>query len=204
MRLHKKKLYAGLLGFLLLGIAGMASAETMYVTDKLRLGLYAGAGASGERLELLGSGMALEILGREGNFARVRSEKGNEGWVKSAFLVSDKPAILVVEELTQHNADLMTRNEGLEAALKTEKDALTEQAETLKQTEDRLAAVQKELSALTGDGRNVFQRIIDDPALLIWSGALIFVFLILGAYLGHASYERKVRKRFYGFELDSP
>jgi SH3 domain protein len=73
-------------------MAGLAAAETAYVTDKLRLGVHTAADTSDRAFTNLDSGDALEVLERRGSYARVRLEDGREGWVRRVFLVSDEPA----------------------------------------------------------------------------------------------------------------
>jgi SH3 domain protein len=90
---------------MLLGSAA-AAADTAYVTDSLRLGLYAERDASGSPSQNLVSGTALEVLERTQGYARVRTAGGSEGWVKSAYLVEEKPAQLRVAELESELATL--------------------------------------------------------------------------------------------------
>ena len=83
---------------LLLGALQAASAETAYVTDILRLGLHEAQDTSDRPFQTLVSGAELEVLQRVTNFAEVRTTDGRQGWVKSAYLVTDKPAQLIVAE----------------------------------------------------------------------------------------------------------
>ena len=74
------------------GSATSASAETLYVTDILRLGLHHAEDTSDQPFENLVSGAPLEIIEKKSNFAHVRTADGQEGWVKSAYLVAEKPS----------------------------------------------------------------------------------------------------------------
>ena len=76
----------------------LAVAETAYVTDNLRLGLHAAEDTSDRAFRFLESGQPMEILVRDRNYANVRLPDGTEGWVKSAYLVDEKPAKLIVAE----------------------------------------------------------------------------------------------------------
>jgi SH3 domain protein len=86
--------------------ASLAGAESAYVTDSLRLAVYAAADGSGDPIENLSSGAAVEVLERDTNYTRVRTAAGHEGWVKTAFLVTGKPARARVAELEAEIADL--------------------------------------------------------------------------------------------------
>ena len=112
-----------ILGFLaLLPLAAMA--DTAYVTDNLRLGLYEAADTSGRPFRMLDSGQAMEILSRDRNYANARMPDGVEGWLKSAYLVSEKPAKLIV-------AETMAERDSLAAELEELKLAFTEPAATI-------------------------------------------------------------------------
>ena len=95
-----------LLAIALCGCAALAAADTVYVTDSLRLGLHAASDTSDRPFETLVSGAALEVLERATNYTRVRTSDGQEGWVKSAYLVEQKPAQLRVAELEAELAAL--------------------------------------------------------------------------------------------------
>jgi hypothetical protein len=77
----------------------LAAAEIVYVTDSLRLGLHHADDTSDAPFQNLLSGAALEVLERTSNFAHVRTEDGQEGWVKTTYLVAQKPAVRRVAEL---------------------------------------------------------------------------------------------------------
>ena len=67
-----------------------AAAETAYVTDSLRLGLHHAEDTSDSPFQNLVSGAALEVLERTPSYAHVRTAEGQEGWVKSAYLVAQE------------------------------------------------------------------------------------------------------------------
>jgi SH3 domain protein len=85
--------------FALLAVCSSSQAETMYVTDKLILGVYANSEGSGQQIRIVRSGAQLEVMERVGRYAKVLTEEGEEGWVKSQYLVSQAPAVLRVEDL---------------------------------------------------------------------------------------------------------
>ncbi len=81
-----------------------AAAQTAYVTDTLQLGLHQASDTSDRPFRNLDSGQELEILSRTTYYANVRLPDGTLGWVKTGFLVNDKPAKLIVAE-TRAEAD---------------------------------------------------------------------------------------------------
>ena len=89
----------------------LATAQTAYGTDNLRLGLYEAEDTSGRPMRMLDSGQAMEILSRNRNYANVQLPDATEGWVKAAYLVADKPAKLIVAEITAERDSLVAELE---------------------------------------------------------------------------------------------
>lgn len=120
--------------WVLLGLLALtpltAFGDTAYVTDNLRLGLHQAPDTSDRAFRYLDSGQEMEILTRDRNYANVRLPDASEGWVKAAYLVDDKPAKLIVAEIT------------------AERDALTAELEETKQA---FAAPAATIEALRGD-----------------------------------------------------
>jgi len=78
-------------------------AETAYVTDRLLAAVYRDKAQDSTVLEVLPTGAALTVLSRDGDFARVRTASGIVGWVDVNYLMSEKPAQLVLMELEAEN-----------------------------------------------------------------------------------------------------
>jgi SH3 domain protein len=136
-----------------LGLAlstGSAQAETAYVTDSLRLGLHRASDTSDRPFENLVSGVELEVIERNPNYARVRLPDGREGWVKAMYLETEKPASARVLELEGEVSMLQsavaaaktaqTSAEHDLARLTAQMQATTGTAETIEETLHRLQA----------------------------------------------------------------
>lgn len=85
-----KSLVWVLAGWLLAPLA--ASAETVYVIDKLQVGLRAEHDAASPVVKTIETGAALEVLGRNERFVHVRDKSGTEGWVETRYLGPEVPA----------------------------------------------------------------------------------------------------------------
>jgi SH3 domain protein len=125
--------------------AGSAGAETVYVTDSLRLGLHAAPDTSDRPFDNLVSGTAVEVIERDSNYAHVRLADGREGWVKATFLVAEKPAAARVLEL---EAELG----GFESAAAAAKTAQAV-------AEQELSGLRSELQATTGSAESIQETI---------------------------------------------
>jgi hypothetical protein len=72
--------------------------DRQYVTDQLRLSLYARADSSSQILKYLSSGDLLLIEELSGPYALVTAPDETKGWVKRGFLVSSPTSNLQLEE----------------------------------------------------------------------------------------------------------
>jgi len=123
----------------------VASAETAYVTDSLRLGIHGAADTSDRAFDNLVSGTAVEVLERNSNYARVRLTDGREGWVRATFLVATKPAAARIAELEAQVAGL----EGAAAAAKAAQLA----------AEQELGRVTTQFQAATGSTASIEETV---------------------------------------------
>lgn len=193
------RLVCGMLGLLPL----MVMAQTVYVTDNLRLGLHEAPDTSGPSMRTLDSGQELEILSRDRNYANVRLPDGAEGWVKAAYLVDDKPAKLIVAETQAESDRLRGELEDLRqqfaspasiiAALENESADLRAQ---VNESETRIA----ELSTTSSDLRQQ-QAQFQGSLPLSWVGGAIGVCLIGGFLFGLWWVDRRSRQRHGGIRI---
>ena len=187
--------------FLLLPV--LAAAETAYVTDNLRLGLHAAEDTSDRAFRFLESGQPMEVLVRDRNYANVRLPDGAEGWVKSAYLVDEKPAKLIV-------AETVAERDALATELAEAREAFAEPAATI----DQLRAESADLAAKLDDALAEITSLRDEVASiegmkeqyrgavpLKWVGGVIVVCLVLGFLLALWWNDRQSRKRHGGIRI---
>ena len=181
----------------------LVAAETVYVTDNLRLGLHEAADTSGPAIQTLDSGQELEILSRDRNYANVRLPDGTEGWVKAAYLVADKPAKLIVSE-TQAESDRLRAELGnlrqqfaSPAAIIT---ALEEESAGLREQVGKNEARIAELSTTSANLRQQQAR-YQGSLPLSWVGGALGVCLIGGFLFGLWWVDRRSRQRHGGIRI---
>ena len=185
----------------LLPLAGFA--QTAYVTDNLRLGLHQASDTSDRAFRTLESGQAVEILSRDRNYANVRLPDGVEGYVKVAYLVTDKPAKLIVQE-TQ------AANDALQMQLEETKAAFAAPAATIASLEEQLASSRESadtnaeevvtLSAQVDDLRSR-QDQFKYSMPITWVGGAMIVCLVAGFLVGLWWVDRASRKRHGGIRI---
>jgi uncharacterized protein YgiM (DUF1202 family) len=186
----------------LLSIKGVAA--TAYVSDELVLGVYAEENNQGQRLATLHSGTSVETLAQNGDFTQVRLSAGTTGWVKSAFLTTNEPAVVRVKQLQEELDQSRATTPALaEAAARSEVQRLKLE----------LAAKQSELDAVQAEKRSPLTSspLKSDPLAAIqaaaaprWpviAGIAVAIGLACGFWLGYATLARRVRRKFGGLKV---
>lgn len=180
-----------------------AIAETAYVTDQLRLGLHRAEDTSDRSFRTLQSGQELEILSRNRNYAQVRLPDGTVGYVKAAYLVTDKPAALIVSETQAEIERLqqdLTRTKAQFAGPAETIEALEQQVEELQvrlQAGDRRIAELEEQNDRYASRQEQFRFSL--PAS--WVAGATGVCLVAGFLLGLWWIDYRSRKRHGGFRI---
>jgi len=181
----------------------VAAAETAYVTDNLKLGLYEAEDTSGRAIRTLDSGQSMEVLIRAVNYANVRLPDGTEGWVKSAYLVDDKPAKLIVEET-------IVERDALAAELEQAKQAFAEPAATIDALRNETSALtaqleiaQGEITALQEENASIqgMKKQYKGSLPLSWVGSATLVCLIVGLLGGLWWSDYRSRRRHGGIRI---
>lgn len=180
-----------------------AVAETAYVTDNLRLGLHQSENTSDRAFRMLDSGQVLEVLYRDGSYANVQLPDGMQGFVKAAYLVSDKPARLIVAEtIAERDAlrdELNTTREALAepaaaiAALESQRDELNA---SLADAQSQVADLQQQNESLDG-----LQERYKGSLPLSWVVVALVVVLVAGFLLGNWWVDHRIRKRHGGIRI---
>lgn len=132
-----------LIGCLLLTLS--AQAETIYVTDRILLGVHQQPNEQSPVITSVNSGTPLTVLVRADNFIKVRTPDNQEGWVSSRFVNKDKPATAEVDSLQTSlaeeqaaNKKLTTEMNRLERELQVQRDEASNAKTAIKELQDAL------------------------------------------------------------------
>jgi SH3 domain protein len=195
------RLTAGL--FLIFALPLSAFAETAYVTDQLRLGLHRAEDTSDRSFRTLESGQEVEILSQTRNYANVRLPDGTVGYVKVAYLVTDKPAALIV-------AQTQVENERLQQELERTKSQFAGPAATIDALERQVA---EQHAALEEGNRRIAELRVQNSDYLerqaqyrnslpvSWVVGATSVCLVAGFLAGLWWIDYRSRKRHGGFRI---
>jgi SH3 domain protein len=178
-------------------------AETAYVTDMLQLQMFSTADMVGTPLHRLRSGDKVEVITRTGSIAQVKSDNGQEGWVKGLYLVSDQPARTRVNQLEQSNEGLEKTVKKLRSQLATEQSALKELQQTQSGSQEQRVVTEAELENL----RSEKTRLESSLAAYGMNVPLTWLFIAMGIALigGFASgwywLDKRSRERHGGYRI---
>lgn len=188
---------------MLLALPFAALGDTAYVTDNLRLGLHQAENTSDRAFRFLESGQAMEVLSRDRNYANVQLPDGAVGWVKAAYLVEDKPARLIVAEIT-------AERDGLIAELAETREAFAAPGATIDALRSEAAEFDAKLSAANARVAELESENAEISGLkekyrgslpISWVGIAIIVCLVAGFMTGLWWVDRRSRQRHGGIRI---
>ena len=188
---------------LLLAAAGLRAQDTMYVTDIVQLGLHRAQDTSDTPFRNLVSGTEVTVVERVPNYARIRTPDGEEGWVRSFYLIDDKPARTRVAEL---EAETESLEQQLSAAV-AERDAAAQDAsEFVEEAALELAAIdatRDTVARLQQENQDYENRFELYRGALPWPWVVAALVVALGAgfYAGYWWLDASIRRRYGGFRV---
>lgn len=97
----------------------VVSKNTRYVDDTLVIVMRAGNGKQYKVIRNLTSGTPLQVIETSGDYSRVRTGNGTEGWVRNQYLSKEPIARDKLKEANQQLAKLTAQNNELKKELNT-------------------------------------------------------------------------------------
>jgi len=196
-----------------------AAGDRHYVTDELRLSMYANANDNSQVLKLLQSGDSVDIEQIQGPYALVLGPDGTRGWVKRGFLVPKPTSNILLAEERQKSEQLAAEIEKLansKAVIEQYEKDLDQMAskitniETEKQQaqatiaalEEQIAAKQRELDARYEDGLPAL-RALWDTARHYWPYLIpiVAIIILLTSLISKMIIESRIKARFQGIKI---
>jgi SH3 domain protein len=117
-----------------------AQADTRYVSDKLIIGMREGEGGAYNVIKYLETGTSLEVLEEGDDYLRVRTRKGEEGWVPKKYITSETPKAVVISGLNKEVARLKSL---IEKAKEEKKSLMAELASRKREHSARVDELKK-------------------------------------------------------------
>ena len=98
-------------------LASTVWAETKYVTDQLVLTLREKPSESSKILTTFSTGTPLKVLGSQGEYLRVRTQEGDEGYVLERYLTAETPKPEIIARLEEEKMVLTEKLNEVESTL---------------------------------------------------------------------------------------
>jgi len=218
------------LGLLLTTFCTLASAQDsensdnsgkdrQYVTDQLRLSLYAEPNSQSNVLKLLQSGDMLIIDEIRGPYALVTGPNGTRGWVKRGFLVTSPTSNILLREEREKNASLFDEIEKLGGSkmvidtYEKDMDELVAKIDKLENEKQQTQATMDELKQkLQGTQTQLEQRVqnklplldvLKDTLMAYWKiiAGLLLLMLTICFLVTKAIVEARIKRKFHGIKI---
>ena len=197
----------------------VADKDRQYVTDQLRLSLYANASSQSKVLKLLQSSDELIVDEIRGPYALVTAPDGTRGWVKRGFLVTSPTSSILLREEREKNASLFEEIEKLANSkviidtYEKDMDEMIGKIEVFEIEKDEanqaIAGLQQELldKQLELDQKREnnepIERVLLEILLNYWHFILpgLLALLVLCFLISKVIIESRIKARFHGIKI---
>ena len=193
--------------------------DSQYVTDQLRLSLYAQPNSSSQVIKLLQSGDLLEIEQIQGPYAFVATPDGTKGWVKRGFLVTDPTSNLLLREEQLKTKNLAAEIEKLNNSkviidqYEKDMDKLVDKIDELEtdkqKAEQSIVELQREVEAKQAEidrkneNNTPAMAILVDTFKLHWEIVvpIVLVIVLISFLVSKEIVEARIKAKFHGIKI---
>ncbi|MEN8171075.1 MAG: TIGR04211 family SH3 domain-containing protein [Pseudomonadota bacterium] len=203
MDIENVKTTNSLWAVLLLLLSAAASAESVYVIDVLHVGVRDQPVASGPSLGVVKSSDKLTVLETTEKYFKVRTPKGDEGWISKGYVTSTRTASLRLPAVESSNKKLRSEIDALKKAGSEGASATETLQQTIEQRDNELSEAKRQQAALQQQLDTLLKRKEGIVTQYRWAIeiAVAIAILLAGLYFGGCRYRCQVRKRFGGLEF---
>ena len=131
-----------------------AQAETMYVTDILKITVREGGGPDYKITDVIESGQEIEVISSGGEWGKVRLPDGKEGWLIAKYLTSQKPGSAALKKLQEKETLLNTQNSALRMENNQLRDEIKNVSLQLAEAKQALFVTNKSFETFTANPDN--------------------------------------------------
>ncbi len=171
-------------------------AETVYVSDNLRVGVRPSPDSSIAPINVVTSGMHLTVIEHDDGYIKIRTETGITGWVKEVYMTKDIPVREKFDALTQKYEKLNNSILDLQQSIDSLNNVKTALISDLDQVRTEKSELELKLA------RILEEKYVDDLGnnqnSLIIFGIILFVVAFL---IGMFWYRFLVTRRLGGLRL---
>ena len=132
-------------------LCSSAQAETMYISDNIKITLRTGPGTDHKILAMIKPGVEVEMIQPDDDWSLVRLSNGTEGWVLNRFITQIRPSRLELAILKKKHEKLMKQSVSLIDENKTYKEENKQLSSELLNTTEMLGNVSKSYETLKSE-----------------------------------------------------
>lgn len=132
-----------MVAFLMTASNGSVYADTRYVTDQLVISVRDGQNPSDIVLGYIKTATPVDVIEEIGDYSRIKTEGGLEGWVLTKYIVSEKPKALIIEDLKN---EIQKLNEKFESSIDKKGADSKKLLETKKMYEEKIGELEQEVN----------------------------------------------------------
>jgi SH3 domain protein len=131
--------------------APFAWAETTFITDKIAVELFSSTFQRGVLVTTVNSGAIVEVLESDGDYAKVRTQDGQEGWLHNKYLSTEKPTqvsylqLMAKHQQLQEEVNKLRNQAPNSAEAEKEKAVLGKMRGDLAQAKKTIASLESQL-----------------------------------------------------------
>lgn len=184
------------------------AADYVYVNDELRVGVRPKPSSRSNATSVVITGMRLEVLEKRGNYLRIRTDKGDEGWVKKTYTTTQAPAAVRLKKLQQQLQSQQAPQQDPEEnkALRKEISSLNE---ANSQYRDQILGLTQRLEQASNAPKQQpeqpsatsFAEIRSLGSVLWWLPLAILVSIVVGFFLGAQWFKRYTMRKLGGLNI---
>lgn len=178
-----------------------AYAETVYVIDRIRVGIYSGVANQEPLLANVVTGEALQVLQKEDGYIRVRTTQGTEGWIDAAYVTTEAPVRQRVDVVRKQLKAARDQVSKLREKLVATQQALSEEKQRVR---DLANALEQRMSLVTEERPQAAPE--PAPAPATGGGTFLWILaasamLVVGFVAGMLYIRERYRRRLGGMHL---
>ncbi|MGD9233822.1 MAG: TIGR04211 family SH3 domain-containing protein [Desulfobacterales bacterium] len=117
-------------------------ADTRYVSDRLIISVRDGQNPDAAVLGYIETATPVDILEEKEDFLKIRTEDGLEGWVRAQYIVSEKPKVLIIEDLKN---EIKVLNKDFENLKNGQDDTSNTLLKTKKMYQEKIEELEEEV-----------------------------------------------------------
>ena len=129
--------------FILAALVVSVCAETRYVSDMLVISVRDGQGQGAAVIGYIKTPTPVDILEAQGDYLKIKTKEGLEGWVLAKYIVSEKPKALIIEDLKKQIEQLRTDVDTSKIQQNTFSSA---SSETTEKYEEKITELEEEIN----------------------------------------------------------